>query len=85
MFWKYRLDLRDLVSQINSMSETGELSVKLKEVKDLLAEKLEDSSVFRMSDFPQRFREEVNTPEDLSSLLDEVYEFAFDQKIWLGV
>lgn len=76
--------MRILVSSIQKMNEK-ELKKSLPKVREMVAEKLEDSSVFRTSPFPKRFRSEVKSPGDLQNLLEEVYEFAFEQKVWLGL
>ena len=84
MFWQYRLDLREVVRPIQQMSEK-DLVIKLPAIKESIADKLENSSVFRKSSFPARFRDKVGSVPELHLALEELYDFAFEQKVWLGL
>lgn len=84
MFWKHRVDLREVIQPINKLSEK-ELEKRLPQIVEAIAEKLENSSVFRQSAFPNRLRSNVSNPNDLQFVLEEIYEFADEEKVWLGV
>jgi len=84
MFWKHRVDLREVIQPINKLSER-ELKKRLPQIVESIAEKLEDASVFRKSSFPARLRSNVKTPTELQTVLEEVYDFAMDEKVWIGV
>lgn len=84
MFWKHRVDLREVIQPINKLSEK-ELEKRLPQIVEAIAEKLENSSVFRQSTFPTRLRSNVSNPNDLQFVLEEIYEFADEEKVWLGV
>lgn len=76
--------MREIVSPIQTMSEK-DLKKKLPQLKEAVASKLEDSSVFRKSEFPSRFRSNVNSVTEFNAALDDLYDFAFDEKVWLGL
>lgn len=84
MFWKHRVDLRELIQTINKLSANNELEKRLPQITEALAEKLEFASVFRKSTFPKKIRN-VEDPSTLHTVLEEIYEFANDEKVWLGV
>lgn len=84
MFWKHRVDLREVVQPLNKLSEK-ELNKNLPQIIEALAEKLEYASVFRKSNFPQRLRTSVKTSSDLQTFLEEMFDFADQEKVWLGV
>lgn len=84
MYWKYRVDLRDVILPLNKLSEK-EIEKRLPQIVEEIAEKLEYSSVFRKSAFPKKLRMNVSNPNDLQSVLEEIYEFAEEEKVWLGL
>ncbi len=84
MFWKHRVDLRELIQTINKLSANNELEKRLPQIAEALAEKLEYASVFRKSAFPKKIRN-VEDPSALQTVLEEIYAFADDEKVWLGV
>lgn len=83
MFWKHRVDLREVIQPINKLSER-ELKKRLPQIVEAIADKLENASVFRKSAFPQKIRSIVKATE-LKTVLEEVYDFAMDEKVWIGV
>jgi hypothetical protein len=83
MLWKHRLNLRDTVIQYKGKSDeelAGVLPVLLSEV----SERLEQASVFRASKFPKSFRAVSNVAQ-YHSLMEELLEFADENKVWLGI
>lgn len=84
MFWKYRLDMRDTVAAFSKLEEK-DLKKNLPQIREAIAAKLEDSSVFRRSDYPGRFRNNVASVSELHAALDDLYEYAFEEKVWLGL
>lgn len=83
-FWKHRVDMRELVQSID-VKKPNELQRNLPQLKEDIADKLEMASVFRKTKFPNKFRKEVSSVEDLNAALEELYEFSDEEKIWLGV
>lgn len=84
MFWRHRVNMRDLLGSLEKKSES-DLQKELPVLRAAIAERLEEASVFRSTNFPERFRKQVNSVEDFNSTLDELYDFSMEQKVWLGL